>query len=117
MRISDWSSDVCSSDLQRQPAPPKQEDREPPADPRGKAAETITLHWPDGKTREFPRTIAGAKEFVKAAKSAVATNRAVYEVPATKERLSDIKEKIPELLDDIIEIEDLFANPVGAAAA
>src|SRR3546814_12527208 len=53
---------------QRQPAPPKQEDREPPADPRGKAAETITLHWPDGKTREFPRTIAGAKEFVKAAK-------------------------------------------------
>src|SRR3546814_18220769 len=62
---------------QRQPAPPKQEDREPPADPRGKAAETITLHWPDGKTREFPRTIAGAKEFVKAAKSAVATNREI----------------------------------------
>lgn len=102
---------------QQQRQPPAKQEESPPSDPRAIKQDGITLHWPDGKTREFPRTVVGAKEFVKSARSAIATNPAVYEIPANKEWLDDIKEKIPALADEIAEIEDLYANPPAAALA
>src|SRR3546814_2844766 len=64
MRISDWSSDVCSSDLKRRPLPPF---RPPPPDLQGRHAPGVNdasdaeLGWSENRPEQSGRFMAHAR--------------------------------------------------------